>query len=1740
MLSAQTAPGQSTPGQSGEWTFFDARAAAGVGGRTLQLPSSGLSSSLDPASVGPDARLEAARAGIRAARGSGDDARAVWALVSRAPAPGVAERFHFEARWDDVPVFDSGLTVLWTANERRATGAVGPAIRPPRLTDWPLDAAQTLAAADGPPAAAETARKAWFPLQDELRPAWVYLFEFSAAESYQVVLDAETGARLFVFPLGREADPQGRVFAAPNVAHPGEGGRTMEVWTGKPSDGTCPSPVYPSQYRSGALDGLCWTDGAETVGNNAESCLDVNADNVCDRRAVGTNGVFDFTFSDSYSTSGNAVPDRDAALANAFYWVNSIHDWLYEFGFDEASGAFQTDNFGRGGFDGDAVRIEVNDGGTNNNATFSTPPDGYAPRMSLGLFTGLQRDTAYDADVIVHEYVHGLSNRLVGGPNYVSGLFLWHSGAMGEGWSDAYAVDYTDHPIIGEYVTRNNATGIRSVRYDQSNLTFGMFGLRSGAVPSGSGKVLYLPQVHRDGEIWASTMWSLRAAVGAAAWGPLVTEGLKRTSPRPSMLDARDAIVSAAGSLSVDLCTVWTAFAGRGMGASAALNPLQSGQPNDTALSVYEAYDLPGSCGGSPPALSQTVADEGAESASAWSGDGLWHRTSRRSASGSSSWWFGQESTGDYDTGSRAQGDLISPQIDLTQATDATLEWKQLFFSTGFFDRVNLGSFFGPYLNEDAGRVWVSTNNGASWTPLTHIAHNSSGSTFQTYRLSLKRFVGSNVRIKFEFDTLDGSNNDQEGWYVDDVRVTAATDTPPTLSVSPSGLEFAAEYNGAATDAQAVTVSNTGSPGLSWTAAALSTPWLSVTPGLGMEDGTLSVFADPTGLSSGIHLGSFRVNGGAAGSQDVSVALTVSAPAPPTASWSFEETGHGPSVSLSDGSGGGHAMTTAGKGTAPVDGVSGNARLFNGYSDSASTPSSAQLTPQRMTVQTWVKLYRAPAPVGVLVSAFGGANARGWYLATDSQRRVIFMAATPPSSTPWLTTSAQLTLGRWHLVSVTYDGLSNHGRIFIDGVQRASAVFPGLTADSSADVTLGVASWADRWHLPGALDQTQIAPRVMSAAEILAGYQAASPPEDVANLDTAVRLSFDSGLQDSSGNGSHGSAAGGSSAAGLVGSARRLDGVDDWIGVPVDELAASPDVTVRFWAKLNQQPSQWGALVANYDGDFDGWYVGMLADQRPFIGVAAKPSSLPSAVASSGLTVDRWHHLAAVYEGRIQRLSLYVDGQLADQRYTPGMTPRTSGLMTLGKASWIDAHYSPVDLDELTVETTAWSASQVASDYAGFPAVSDPDPVAVWSFDETTHGSGATLADTSGSGHTITVQGGKGGPQSGVSGPARFLGGAGGWASVGAHSDFASQSFTYSGWIRVDEFPNSWGVVFSTYDGDHRGWYAAVNSQGRLILCIAGQPSSAPWLTTSQQLTAGRWHHVAFSLEGAARRARVYLDGAFVASAVFPAWTPSSQAPTFAKASWANIGYLGLWLDQTTIHPYERDPADIAAEHAVGAARQDADPVAEWSFEESGTGAGTVFADSSGNGHAAVGQGLGGLASAGVEGGARTFSGYPDYANVSASAALASDDFSWSAWVKLEALPTGYFGVLFANHSGDSRGWHGSVRNDGRLILAVSGQPSYNPWLVSSAALQVDVWTHVAFSFDGVARRGVIYVNGVRDRSAVFPAWTPQSNVGPTFGRSSWSDSYYLPVTLDSVRLYDVELSAQDVAAQAISPQAGP
>ena len=348
------------------------------------------------------------------------------------------------------------------------------------------------------------------------------------------------------------------------------------------------------------------TSFTNTKGNNVDAKDDLAADNEVTAGSSPNSATLDFNFPYS-QTTGSAATNLNSSITNIFYWNNVMHDILWKYGFDEPGGNFQKNNLSRGGVGNDFVFADAQDGSGTNNANFSTPPDGGNGRMQMFIFSNAgspayQPDSDFDNGVIAHEYGHGWSIRLTGGPAIVN--CLQNAEQAGEGWSDYAALMTSTNwstltPTIasaniprgiGTYVLGQATTGagIRPFRYSYDKTNVNNIVTYAGVGNSG-----VFSQPHGIGSIWATMLWDMTweiilqdnfiaaniydvpAAIadyrGNIAAMKLVNEGLRLQPCSPSFVQARDAILQADQMLFAGRyrCSIGKAFARRGLGAFA-------------------------------------------------------------------------------------------------------------------------------------------------------------------------------------------------------------------------------------------------------------------------------------------------------------------------------------------------------------------------------------------------------------------------------------------------------------------------------------------------------------------------------------------------------------------------------------------------------------------------------------------------------------------------------------------------------------------------------------------------------------------------------------------------------------------------------------------------------------------------------------------------------------------------------------------------------------------------------------------------------------------------------------------------------------------------------------------------------------------------------------------------------------------------------------------------------------------
>jgi extracellular elastinolytic metalloproteinase len=253
------------------------------------------------------------------------------------------------------------------------------------------------------------------PVEGAVRLAWnVEIEEVTQRHWWSLRVDAETGALLskddYVDYDNFGAEPR-TATSSINASANGKGSTTTITNPGV-DDGSSyrvfglplenPNHGPRSLVTEGAdfsASPFGWHDtngsgGAEftiTRGNNAHAYADTAGDGMPDPLSEPDGGAgLDFDFPLDFSQE--PLQYRPAAVTNLFYWNNIIHDVFYHYGFTEAAGNFQVNNYGRGGAGNDYVQAEAQDGTPNganpplNNANFGTPVDGSRPRMQMYLW----------------------------------------------------------------------------------------------------------------------------------------------------------------------------------------------------------------------------------------------------------------------------------------------------------------------------------------------------------------------------------------------------------------------------------------------------------------------------------------------------------------------------------------------------------------------------------------------------------------------------------------------------------------------------------------------------------------------------------------------------------------------------------------------------------------------------------------------------------------------------------------------------------------------------------------------------------------------------------------------------------------------------------------------------------------------------------------------------------------------------------------------------------------------------------------------------------------------------------------------------------------------------------------------------------------------------------------------------------------------------------------------------------
>ena len=146
-------------------------------------------------------------------------------------------------------------------------------------------------------------------------------------------------------------------------------------------------------------DGVAGPEHTITKGNNVHAFNNASGNGRSEEIEPDGGEMLSFNF--PHNKTAEPFDNEDSDVTQLFYLNNWMHDFAYFFGFDEAAGNFQTNNYGKAGRGNDEIEartledLENGEDQTFNNARFASPSDGSSGVMFMFPWTASNVDLIF-------------------------------------------------------------------------------------------------------------------------------------------------------------------------------------------------------------------------------------------------------------------------------------------------------------------------------------------------------------------------------------------------------------------------------------------------------------------------------------------------------------------------------------------------------------------------------------------------------------------------------------------------------------------------------------------------------------------------------------------------------------------------------------------------------------------------------------------------------------------------------------------------------------------------------------------------------------------------------------------------------------------------------------------------------------------------------------------------------------------------------------------------------------------------------------------------------------------------------------------------------------------------------------------------------------------------------------------------------------------------------------------------
>lgn len=318
------------------------------------------------------------------------------------------------------------------------------------------------------------------------------------------------------------------------------------------------------------------------------------------------------------------------------------------------------------------------------------------------------------------------------------------------------------------------------------------------------------------------------------------------------------------------------------------------------------------------------------------------------------------------------------------------------------------------------------------------------------------------------------------------------------------------------------------------------------------------------------------------------------------------------------------------------------------------------------------------------------------------------------------------------------------------------------------------------------------------------------------------------------------------------GSALAFDGADDYVRVADhSSLHLTGQLTLMAWVK-ETAIGQYAKVISRRTGYY--FYFLGVDNGYPYGGIG---DDVTYTVTGKSLlmSLDRWNHLAMVYDDATDRMFLHFDGTERMSTVTQSLPPRAGVDLAIGGDSQGRSGRFNGDIDDAAIYNKALTDAEIRGLIDGS---AHPNRVAFYRFN-------GTAADDSAGAHDGTLVGGTfTDDRFGLPNAALRLDG-NDYVRVADHPDLRlTGGLTLTAWIR-ERASRPKSKIISRHTGNY--FYFLGVDNGRIYGGIGdGRRSTLTRKTIA--MIPDRWHFVAFVYDDAADRMQMYFDGSLDETAV--------------------------------------------------------------------------------------------------------------------------------------------------------------------------------------------------------------------------------------------------------------------------------